>query len=733
MKKLTKLFSLILMLCILLSTAAVSVSAAETIDGNTWYGDEVSVDVVAGTEGYNYMSLFRKPIHGYEFSGHFIGGTESPQTFVIIDSAKYDGTTWTPNGVYEFGESNYDVTYCCDIETMVQDGIYYKRVNLDDSEYYTPEQAKKIRAIVSNAYPYVSLEEMKASLAENGFEYAEEMTRGEIISAVQAAIWASANDKPADELRYDRTYRVTDNFQWGQPVHDISDEAGFPVKGKRVFEVYEDVRVRHDALVDYLLALPGVEADNGQIVITQLDILNCKVDNTENLYEVTINVALNQGADEKDDVVINAYLNGENIYSVQVGEASNYSVEFNALEDSNIQVVVSGTQKLERGVYFYAPEPADTNGDGIATSREVSQNFVGVAAGETAVYADAKLTFHDGVLEATKLSTGNGSSRFEVTVEVPGRIDKTARDETEASGDSSTESSENSSSTMYFNVTVTDYMSKWALLCPETIKVVDDALGIVIWSAKDGWLIDENRPTQQEVPVLVEVVDPKDYAAGGEDVIGNKNGDVFVLTWYVKDGPLLRSDNYKLVYEVELDVDEAGFAFGRPYPTNGKTEIDYNGNQTTVIEPPEAKTPDPISVEFSGVKYLDDRQAAGFTFYLKDSEGNIISEAISKEDGSFSFEPVEFTEEGTYKFTVSEVIGDEATYTYDETVYEITVVVTGDEEKLYAEVSGAAEIEFRNETVPVPGDSSAMIIFVILAIASITIAFKIPKKNKPQL
>ena len=84
--------------------------------------------------------------------------------------------------------------------------------------------------------------------------------------------------------------------------------------------------------------------------------------------------------------------------------------------------------------------------------------------------------------------------------------------------DALTESLEMLASTMYFNVTVTDYMSKWALLYPETIKVVDDALGIVIWSAKDGWLIDENRPTQQEVPVLVEVVDPKDYAAGGEAV-----------------------------------------------------------------------------------------------------------------------------------------------------------------------------------------------------------------------
>jgi pilin isopeptide linkage protein len=286
---------------------------------------------------------------------------------------------------------------------------------------------------------------------------------------------------------------------------------------------------------------------------------------------------------------------------------------------------------------------------------------------------------------------------------------------------------------MYYNVTVTDYMSKWAILDLDSIKVVDAALDKVIWSAKDGWLIDENRPTTHEIPVIAEIVDPKDYADGGEDVVGNKNGDVFVLTWYVKDSPLLRTDNYKLVYEVELDVDEDGFAFGSPYPTNGKTELDYNGNQTTVIDPPKAKTPDPVSVEFSGVKYLDGQLASDFTFCLKDGDGNIIGEVKSKEDGSFSFDPIEFTEEGTYKFTVSEVVGDEATYTYDETVYEITVVVTGDEEKLYAEVSGAAKIEFYNETIPVPGDSSVRIIFVIVAIASLTIAFKLHKKSKPRL
>lgn len=762
MKRLSKLFSVLLMLCIFMSTAALSVSAAEIINGNTWYGSDVSVDVVAGTEGYNYMALFRKPIHGYEFSGHFVGGTESPQTFVVIDTAKYDKTTWTPDGLYELGKSNYDVTYCCDIETMVVDGVYYKRVNLEESEYYTPEQAEKIRAIVSNSYPYVSVEEMKANLKENGFEFADDMKRGELISAIQSAIWASANGKSADELRYDRTYRVTNNFQWGQPVHDISDEAGYTVTGKRVFESYEDVRERHDALVDYLLALPGVKAENDQIVITKLDIVNCKVDNTENQYDVTVNVELNQGADEDDNIVINAYINGKNIKTIQVDEAKSYTLNFNAFENSDIKVIVSGTQNLERGVYFYAPKPEDVDGDGIATSREVSQNFVGVSMGETPVYADAGLIFHDGVLEANKLAENKENNKFEVSVEIPGGINDIKHDEIILMGDNYSEwmdigiTNEKSSfiqsdginglfdalketlkrlsSTNYSNVTVTDYMSKWAILDTSSIKVVDVAMDKVIWSAKEGWLIDENRPTAMDVPVKVDLVDPKDYIDGGLDVVGNKNGDVFVLTWYVKDGPLLRSDIYKLVYEVELDVEEDGFVFGEDYPTNGRTEVNYNGNQTNVVKPPKANTPDPVSVELGGVKYLDGQLAPDFAFCLMDADGNVIREALSAKDGSFTFDALEFTAKGVYKFTVVEAVGDDENIIYDETVYEITVTVTGDDEALVAEVEGAEGIEFSNETKPVPGDRSHVVFFVILAIASLIAAFKLPEKEgRPQL
>ena len=86
--------------------------AVETINGNTWYGDELAVDVTAGTDGYTYMSLFRKPAHGYEFSGHFLGDGEGPQTFVVIETVEHDGKAWTPSGIYDPNGSNHRSSRC---------------------------------------------------------------------------------------------------------------------------------------------------------------------------------------------------------------------------------------------------------------------------------------------------------------------------------------------------------------------------------------------------------------------------------------------------------------------------------------------------------------------------------------------------------------------------------------------------------------------------------------------
>ena len=210
---------------------------SEVENGNIWYGDQLSVEVQEGENGYTFMSVSDEYDY-YEASNHILtapneeSGVGIPYLFVMIDPTEEKGT-WKPSGLYEYGKSNYEVLYCCDVKTGVKDGVYYKRVNLEDSNYYDAEAASHVRAIVTNSYPYISLDEMKANLKEAGFEDAENLTRSEIITAVQGAIWSFANEddnKAYDKVNYNdlyqykTSYHVPDKTRWGTVLHEYSAE-----------------------------------------------------------------------------------------------------------------------------------------------------------------------------------------------------------------------------------------------------------------------------------------------------------------------------------------------------------------------------------------------------------------------------------------------------------------------------------------------------------------------------
>ena len=167
--------------------------------------------------------------------------------------------------------------------------------------------------------------------------------------------------------------------------------------------------------------------------------------------------------------------------------------------------------------------------------------------------------------------------------------------------------------TPFNDVVVTDYMSKWVNFIPGTEKVIDNNTGKTIWSAKEGWLIDEGRPTKQAVPVVYELVDPADYEDGGDDVIGNTSGDIYKLTWYVKDGAMLRSDTYRLAYEVTVDTKEEGFVYETDYPANGNTDLHYKDEDGNPKEKP-IEVPDVNAV----------RTAAELKVQKVDENGNAL-------------------------------------------------------------------------------------------------------------
>ncbi len=133
----------------------------------------------------------------------------------------------------------------------------------------------------------------------------------------------------------------------------------------------------------------------------------------------------------------------------------------------------------------------------------------------------------------------------------------------------------NLAKTPYNDVVITDYMSKWVNLDTATLKITDTKSGKVLWTSADGWLVSEGRPTAAENPVVIETVAAENYAAGGPEVEGNISGDIYKLTWYVKDGALLRNENYRLTYTVNVDTEEAGFVWDTAYDANGATTVEY--------------------------------------------------------------------------------------------------------------------------------------------------------------
>ncbi len=133
--------------------------------------------------------------------------------------------------------------------------------------------------------------------------------------------------------------------------------------------------------------------------------------------------------------------------------------------------------------------------------------------------------------------------------------------------------------TPYNDVVITDYMSKWVNLDTTTIAIVDDKSGETIWNSTEGWLINEGRPTAKENPVEIELVSPSEYYKGGSETVGNQHGNIYKLTWTVKDGAMLRSDSYHLEYIVDVDTHEAGFVYGRAYAANGTTTVEYTDGE----------------------------------------------------------------------------------------------------------------------------------------------------------
>ncbi len=333
----------------------------------------------------------------YEVSNYMVSGS-IPQTFILVDTS--DGaTTWSPSGEYIPDESNYIVAYCCDKETGLEYGTYYKRLNLEDSAYFDEAESQHIRSVLENSYPFITMDEMKIRLKDGGLdaEFVDGLNRADMIAAVQMAVWsyANINDAAADGLSYFASIDIPKNRNiYFNPLHDYTNEMWewLPGKRQRSFDPRAEYRV--NTLADYLCKLEPVDATADQMVISELEVVKTElIDEEDDLYHITMYISLNGGGNVKDDLKIHTTSYSENEDgSINVTEKSEckaeltdgmYTITTHAKDGDMIEITVDGTQYLSKGVYFYSPEGG----------REASQSLVSISEGMTAVRANKNTLF----------------------------------------------------------------------------------------------------------------------------------------------------------------------------------------------------------------------------------------------------------------------------------------------------------------------------------------------------
>lgn len=305
----------------------------------------------------------------------------------------------------------YDV-YCCDFETGILasgERIAYRRLTLENSGYYPPEAARKIRAIAFNSYPVLSLEEMKTRMDKAGYTLNESVSEEQLLSGAQRAIWQYSNsDSVNNQAAYNFSLKIKDGYA------DVikAPEGKYKESGG---EYYNEINENVQNVYDYLMSLNGKEASPGGIVLNGVQAAPLSA-GTSGAVDVLLRFELKNDRhggitlNEKDDLTLAA--NGKTFPSREWRDEGNgtYSVMLQGVTaGENIDVAISGEQYLARDAYFYEP----------VSGRHAAQCFVGVAEGSTPVFARGSFRIDEkterlAYLSVKKTSNRAGTYKFNV-------------------------------------------------------------------------------------------------------------------------------------------------------------------------------------------------------------------------------------------------------------------------------------------------------------------------------
>lgn len=367
----------------------------------------LSVTALADGDGYNpynpYVLKLRDDYVVYRYA----------QFSKFVSKTVYDGVE--KNGyslIFGLEDTTTDRAleslYCVDFP--VDDGkgdINYQRLNLSDSTY-AAALANKLRGIVLNTYPKISLEALADGSGVTG------LTRGEAITASQMAIWKTAH---GDAIQFTDIVCIMTTSGGSSDIQKELDAEGTAFENGTE-EYKAAVKGRIDALYNYLLSLPVqkptyVVASAASFTSKSTPTVTANEDGTCTVsVTTTVDVSLSGG----DSLTLSAYLDDKAYYTTQaLNSSGTYTLTISGvpadLAYGTVYLAIDGTQ-YGNDVYL-----VDANG-----IRGVSQSMIGVLEGTYPVHAEAKAE-PDRVLNIQKTDgSGNGLSNISFNVYYVGSL-----------------------------------------------------------------------------------------------------------------------------------------------------------------------------------------------------------------------------------------------------------------------------------------------------------------------
>lgn len=350
---------------------------------------------------------------GEEYYWHSKSTEENTKTYYqrSVHRICKDGYIPAIYNIVDGAGKQYDV-YCCDFETGILasgERIAYRRLTLENSGYYPPEAARKIRAIAFNSYPVLSLEEMKTRMDKAGYTLNESVSEEQLLSGAQRAIWQYSNsDSVNNQAAYNFSLKIKDGYA------DVikPPEGKYKESGR---QYYNEINENVQNVYDYLMSLNGKEASPGGIVLNGVQAAPLSA-GTSGAVDVLLRFELKNDRhggitlDEKDVLTLTA--NNQIFPCSEWKNEGNgtYSVMLQGVTaGENIDVAISGEQYLARDAYFYEP----------VSGRHAAQCFVGVAEGSTPVFARGSFRIDEkterlAYLSVKKTSNRAGTYKFNV-------------------------------------------------------------------------------------------------------------------------------------------------------------------------------------------------------------------------------------------------------------------------------------------------------------------------------